>query len=60
MEKETEKRYVTPMDVAKVLGVEEKFLEVLTEQELRKNHIENELKKTEEDFLSGEFVDLPK
>ena len=54
------KKEITPMDVAKVLDVENKFLNVLVEEELKKIHIENELRKTEEDFFSSDPVELPK
>jgi len=51
---------VTPMDVAKVLGVENQYLNVLVEHELKENHIQNEMKKTEEGFFNDGFVELPK
>jgi hypothetical protein len=51
---------VTPLDVAKVLGVENQYLNVLVEHELKENHIQNELEKTEEGFFNDGFVELPK
>ena len=38
MENNNETRTVTPMDVAKFLGVEKEYKEALNEQELKKNH----------------------
>jgi hypothetical protein len=38
MEENVEKRTVTPMDVAKFLGVEKEYREALNEEELKKNH----------------------
>lgn len=53
-----EKKEITAMDVAKVLGVEDKFAKVLAEQ--KQQHIQEELKKTEEDFFNSNPVDIPK
>ena len=55
-----EKKEITPTDIAKLLGVEERYLEVLEEQALRNQHIQEELKKTEEDFFNSDPVDIPK
>ena len=60
MKKKEQVNVVTPLDVAKVLGVENQYLNVLTEHELKENYIENELKKTEEGFFNDGFVELPK
>jgi len=60
MKKKEQINVVTPLDVAKVLGVEDQYLNVLTEHELKENHIKSELKKTEEGFFSDGFVELPK
>lgn len=38
MENNQEKRTVTPMDVAKFLGVEKEYREAVNEQELKRNH----------------------
>ena len=51
---------ITGKDIAKHLGVEERYLKVLEEQALRKQHIQEELKKTEDGFFNGDFVDIPK
>ena len=50
---------ITALDVAKLLSVEDKYLEVLAKQELRDNFIQSELRKTEEDFFNSDFVELP-
>ena len=38
MKKEDKIRTITPMDVAKFLGVEKEYKEALFEQELKENH----------------------
>ena len=38
MKKKDKTRIVTPMDVAKFLGVEKEYKEALFEQELKENH----------------------
>ena len=38
MKKKDKTRTITPMDVAKFLGVEKEYKEVLFEQELKENH----------------------
>ena len=38
MKKKDKTRTVTPMDVAKFLGIEKEYKEVLFEQELKENH----------------------
>lgn len=58
--KKNNKKEIAPIDIAKMLGVEDRYLNVLVEHEMKQNFIENELKKTEEDFFNGDFVDLPK
>ena len=54
------KNKVTPMDVAKAIGVENEYLNVLIEQELKDSHIMTESEKEKNDFLIEDFVDLPK
>lgn len=38
MEKIQQAKLITPMDVAKLLGVEKEYKDVLFEQELKRNH----------------------
>jgi len=38
MEKLKQAKLITPMDVAKILGVEKEYKEILFEQELKRNH----------------------
>ena len=38
MESNQEKRTVTPMDVAKFIGMEKEYREALNEQELKRNY----------------------
>lgn len=67
----TMKNKITPMDVAKAIGVEEeylkvllekeqKYLNVLLEQELNGTQIMIESEKAKFDFLNEDFVDFPK
>lgn len=56
----TMKNKITPMDVAKAIGVENEYLNVLIEQELKDSHIMTESEKVKHDFLNEDFVDLPK
>ena len=50
----------TSLDVAKLLGVEDQYLDILVENEIKENLIESELKKTEEDFFNSDWVEIPK
>lgn len=54
------KNRITPMNVAEVLEVKDKFLDVLTEQELKKEYIQKALKETEEHFFNSDPVEIPK
>jgi hypothetical protein len=54
------KNYFTDIDVAKFIDVDKQYLNVLLEQELKKLTLENEMKKTEDDFFGSDFVDFPK
>jgi hypothetical protein len=38
MEKLKQAKLITPIDIAKLLGVEKEYKEVLFEQELKRNH----------------------
>lgn len=56
-------KYVTPLMIAEMLGVENEYLNQLNEEfknELKNNLIELEMKKTEYDFFNSDFVELPK
>lgn len=55
---EEKREFVTPLDVARKLNVEDKYLSLLTESELEKNRIDEEIKKTMDDFLNSEEVIL--
>lgn len=55
-----EKEFVTQIEVAEKIGMKEQYLNILTEQEIKQNHIESELRKTEDDFFNSEFVEIPK
>lgn len=54
------KKTITSVMIAEVLGVKNEYLDVLTEQELKRNYIESELKKTENNFIDSDFVEFPK
>jgi len=54
------KEFVTPLDVAKLLNVEDQYLKLLTEQEKKENFIQSEIEKTEKDFFDNGYVELPK
>lgn len=51
---------ITPMDVAKKLGVENEYLSILIEKELEGSQIMTEAEKQRCDFLNEQFVDFPK
>lgn len=55
---EKSKEYVTPLDVAKKLNVEDKYLSLNAEKDLDDYFFEQELKKTLIDFLNSDEVIL--
>jgi hypothetical protein len=57
MEKELD--LVTSLQVAKMLEMDDEYLSIITEQEIRDEHIKSEIEKTEKDFFDSDFVGIP-